>query len=209
MSGAIAAAASSPIASALGFGDFAAFGGISFMLLGSPDKLSRTFRTNYAKLPLLGPKPVLQATYDDLNRITMGIRLHIFWCQPDDAVGLLDQQRLSHQPAPLVFASGIDFGPAQTGTPTQYVITEMTVTDQWRYAGVAQYIDVDMTLLEFAPTLPVGAPTVTPPAPPAGVIGVPGGLAAILSSGAGIGLPVPTGEFASVAASTIVRAGAP
>jgi hypothetical protein len=214
VAGAAALAGGGAVASALGFGDFAALGGISFMLLGSPEKLSRTFRTNYAKQTLLGTKPVLQPTYDDLNQISMGIRLHVFWCDPDSSVALLDQQRLSHQPAPLVFGAGIPIGSilggnSAPGTPTEYVITEMTVTDQWRYAGVAQYIDVDLTLLEFAPTLPQGAPTVTPSAPAAGIIGVPGGFEAIFAAGASIGLPVPSANFTSIAFSAITRAGAP
>ncbi len=197
MSGTVAGAA----AAALGFGDFAALGPVSFMLLGSPESMSRRRRTNFAKLPLLNARPVQQFTFDDLEELDMGIRLHVFWCVPDDAVALLDQVRTAHQPQPLVFGPGQQVG--------QYVVTDMTIDDQWRYAGVAQHIDVKLSLREWAPTLPVGAPTVQPTAPTPGVIGVPGGFAAIFSAGAGIGLPVPIGEFASVAASTIVRAGAP
>ena len=208
-----ARSAGAPSRLLFGFGDFCAFGGISFQLLGSPEKLNRNYQTHYAKLPLLGQKPVLQWTYDDLAIISMGIRLHVTWCDPDSAVGLLDQQRLSHQPAPLVFGAGIPLGSlfgggSSGGIATQFVVTKLTVTDLWRYAGVAQHIDVQMTLSEWAPTLPQGAPTVAPSAPTAGIIGVPGGFEAIYSAGDSLGLPIPGQAFAGLTMAVATRAGA-
>jgi phage protein U len=185
---------------AVGFGDFAAFGSVSFMLLGSPETLSRMRRSNYAKLPLLGARPVLQWTYDDLEQITMGIRLDVTWCDPDGAVALLDQARTAHQPQPLVFGAGQLEG--------QFVITQLVAIDRWRYSGVAQHIDARLTLSEWQPTLPTGAPTVQPSAPAAGIIGVPGGFAAIYAAGSNIGQPVPTNDFLNVATSAMTRAGA-
>lgn len=201
------------VASALGFGDFAALGPISFMLLGSPETLSRTYKSSYAKLTVVGAKPVLQWIYDDLAQITMGIRLHWMWCEPDPAVGLLDQLRLSHQPEPLVFGSGIPIGSLlggnTTGSPTQFVITNLTVTDLWRYAGIAQHIDVKLTLSEWSPTLPIGAAPLTPSVPTPGIIGVPGAFEAIYAAGASLGLPIPGQSFLGVATSVMTRAGAP
>jgi phage protein U len=185
---------------AVGFGDFAALGSVSFMLLGSPETVQRTRRTSYAKVPLLGARPVLQWTYDDLEQITMGLRLHTWWCNPDGALALLDQMRTAHQPQPLVLGSGALQG--------KFVITEVRAADEWRYAGVAQHIDARITLQEWQPTLPAGAPTVQPSGPTAGIIGVPGGFAAIYAAGGNIGLPVPIGEFTSVATSAMTRAGA-
>lgn len=196
MSGSVVGAA----LSALGFGDFGALGGISFMLLGSPEQLSRRARSNYVKLPLLTARPVLQWTYDDLMQITMGVRLHVMWCDPDAAVDLLDQVRTAHQPQPLVFGAGQMVG--------QFVITTLAATDLWRYAGVAQHIDCKLSLSEWTPTLPQGAPTVTASAPAAGIIGVPGGFEAIYAAGSGIGEPVPSAAFQQVTAAVMTRAGA-
>ncbi len=196
MSGSVVGAA----LSALGFGDFAAFGSVSFMLLGSPETLTRSRRSNYAKLPLLTARPVLQWTYDDLEQITMGIRLHVMWCDPDSAVALLDQARTAHQPQSLVFGAGQSEG--------QFVITQLVASDQWRYSGMAQHIDARLVLSEWQPTLPTGAPTVTAAAPAAGIVGVPGGFAAIYTAGSTIGQVVPTSEFAEVATSVMTRTGA-
>jgi len=190
----------STVAAALGFGDFAALGNVSFMMLGSPEELSRTRRTVFAKLPVVGARPVTQWVYDDLEQLTMGVRLHNWWCDPDSSVALLDAVRLNHQAQPLVFGAGLLAG--------FYVITEFTITDQWRYSGIAQHIDCRLVLQEWQPALPPGAPSAQPPGPVSGVIGAPAGLTAIYAAGATLGLPLPTLDFANTALSVISRAGA-
>ncbi|MGH7068188.1 MAG: phage tail protein [Acetobacteraceae bacterium] len=212
--GAVAAASGlNQVAGALGFGDFAALGPVSFMLLGSPESLSRTRRSTYGKLAVIGAPPVLQWTYDDLEQLTMGIRLHIWWCMPDEAVALLDSIRTSHQPQPLVFGTGIPlgalFGAVSSPLAGQYVITDLTATDEWRYAGVAQHIDCKLTLSQWVPALPPGAPSIQPSGPTPGIIGAPAGLTAIYAAGATLGLPLPSLSFASVALAAVTRAGAP
>ncbi|MGH7102887.1 MAG: phage tail protein [Acetobacteraceae bacterium] len=211
--GAVAAAAGlSTVAGALGFGDFAALGPVSFMLLGSPEQLSRQRRSVYGKLAVIGAPPVMQWIYDDLEELTMSIRLHTWWCVPDEAVALLDAARTSHQPQPLVFGTGIPlgalFGASSSPLAGQYVITDLTATDEWRYAGVAQHIDCKLTLSQWVPALPPGAPSVQPSGPTPGIIGAPAGLTAIYAAGATLGLPVPAPTFASVALAAVTRAGA-
>ncbi|MGH7077330.1 MAG: phage tail protein [Acetobacteraceae bacterium] len=212
--GAVASAAGlSSVAGALGFGDFAALGPVSFMLLGSPEQLSRQRRSVYGKLAVIGAPPVMQWIYDDLEQLTMSVRLHTWWCVPDEAVALLDGIRTSHQPQPLVFGTGIPlgalFGAASSPLAGQYVITDLTATDEWRYAGVAQHIDCKLTLSQWVPALPPGAPSVQPPGPTPGVIGAPAGLTAVYAAGATLGLPLPSPNFASVALAVVTRAGAP
>lgn len=207
------AAGLSRVTGALGFGDFAALGSVSFMLLGSPEQLSRTRRSVYGKLAVIGAAPSLQWIYDDLEQLTMGIRLHTWWCVPDQAVALLDSVRTSHQPQPLVFGSGIPIGTIISdlqGTPAspmagQYVITELEATDEWRYAGVAQHIDCKLTLQQWVPTLPPGAPNVQPSGPAIGTIGAPLGVTAVYAIGNG-NIPLPTPDFLSVGLGAITRA---
>ncbi|MGH7118166.1 MAG: phage tail protein [Acetobacteraceae bacterium] len=196
MSGSVVGAA----LAAVGFGDFAALGSVSFMLLGSPEQLSRSRRSVYGKLAVIGAAPSLQWIYDDLEQLTMGIRLHTFWCDPDSAVALLDSVRTAHQPQSLVFGAGQMAG--------QYVITEITATDEWRYAGFAQHIDCRLTLSQWVATLPPGAPSVQPVGPSVGIIGVPAGFTAIYAWGAGLGMPLPTPGFLSAGLSAVTRAGA-
>lgn len=207
------AAGLSTVAGALGFGDFAALGPVSFMLLGSPEQLSRQRRSVYGKLAVIGAPPTLQWIYDDLEQLTVSIRLHCWWCVPDEAVALLDSVRVSHQPQPLVFGTGIPlsslFGSASSPMAGQYVITELDATDEWRYAGVAQHIDCKLTLSEWQPALPPGAPSVTAPGPTPGVIGAPAGLSAVYAAGATLGLPLPSLNFATVGLAAVTRAGAP
>lgn len=189
---------------ALGLGDFAALGGIVFALLGSPERLNRRRRSNYARLPILTGRPVLQWTYDDLARIQINIKLHEMWLGsggPDRTFAMLDQQRLSHAPALLVYGGN----GAPEGT---FVVTGLQGTDRWRYAGVSQWIDAELTLEEWVPTGPLGAAQPQPPTPPAGIIGVPGAFAALYAAGATIGLPLPTLGFAATAGTAIARMGA-
>lgn len=149
-------------------------------------------------------RPVLQWTYDDLERVSLNIKLHEMWLGsggPDQAFALLDQQRLSHQPAPLVFGG--------QGLPSgQYVVTGLEGQDRWRYAGVSQWIEATLRLEEWVATGPLGAAQPQPPAPPAGIIGTPGGFTALYAVGSAIGMPLPTLGFANTAANVIARAGA-
>ena len=213
--GAVASAVgNSTVAGALGFGDFAALGSVSFMLLGSPETLVRDRKSVFAKLPVIGAPPVLQWIYDDLEQVTMGIRLHNWWCDPDSAVALLDSVRVSHQPQPLVMGTGIPLagllgGGQASPVAGQYVVTELSVTDLWRYAGVAQHIDCKLVLSQWQPALPPGAPSMQPPGPTPGIIGAPAGLTAVYAAGAALGLPLPNLGFSTVALSAIARAGAP
>ena len=203
----------SSVAGALGFGDFAALGSVSFMLLGSPEGISRDRKSVYGKLAVIGAPPVLQWIYDDLEQLTMNVRLQQWWCVPDEAVALLDSVRVSHQPQPLVFGTGIPlgslFGSSSSPMAGQYVITELQATDEWRYAGVAQHIDCKLTLSEWQPALPPGAPSVAPSGPTPGVIGAPAGLTAIYAAGSTLGLPLPSLGFSNVALAAVTRAGAP
>lgn len=187
-----------------GLGGFGALGGISFALLGSPEKVDRRRRSHYAKLPILMGRPVLQWTYDDLEQLSLGIKLHELWLGsggPDAALAMLDQQRLSHQPAPLVFGG-------QAAPTGRYVVTDLKATDRWRYAGVSQWIEAQLALSEWVPTSPLGAPAEQPPTPPVGLIGTPSAFAALYATGESIGLPVPSLGFASSAVSAIARMGA-
>lgn len=189
----------------LGLGSFGALGGVSFALLGSPEQVGRRRRSHYAKLPILTGRPVLQWTYDDLEQLSLGIKLHELWLGsggPDAALATLDRQRLSHQPAALVFGG-------QAAPAGQYVVTDLQAIDRWRYAGVSQWIEAKLTLSEWVPASPPGGAAAQPPTPPAGLIGAPGALAALYTAGNTIGLPVPTLGFASTAAATIARMGAP
>jgi hypothetical protein len=174
---------------------FGAFGGIGFTVLGGPDKLSFEDESHYAKIDVIKGPPVLQWIFDDLTRIELGIYLHQMWCDPTSAIADLQQQRTLHQPAPMVI--GVE-------NKGNYVITNLRQRDVWRADdGTLIAARCELSLLQWAGTLPASAPTVQTNANALGTTTA-GPGATPLQAPAPASAPV-AGDFADAPLSTATR----
>lgn len=178
---------------------FASLGGVSFEVIASPDRIATTQRFRYGKVPVIGASPVLQWVYDDLASVTLGIRLHRLWCNPDQETRALNILAETHQPVPFVFGNGTLQG--------LFVVVGLEVRDQWRSdQGDTVATEATLDLSEWTASTPSGV-LASAIGAVAGLVGAPAGASAIYSPG-----PSPLGSmasFLSVATTTIARMGAP
>lgn len=180
---------------------FASLGGVSFQVIASPDKFATAQRFRYGKVPVIGASPVLQWVYDDLASVTLGIRLHQLWCNPDEEILALNMLAEAHQPAPLVFGNGTLQG--------LFVIVGIEVRDQWRSdQGDTVATEATLDLSEWTASTSVGA-LISGIATIAGLVGAPAGASVIYSPGPTTSSLASTASFLSVATTTIARMGAP
>lgn len=101
--------------------------------------------TTYAQHALITGKPVMVPTGNELEQITIGLKLRAEWIKPEEAILELKKSKDSFEVLPLVKGSGRFLG--------EFVITDMSVTDVQSLAdGTTIEASVSLTLLEYAAT---------------------------------------------------------
>lgn len=123
-------------------GLYAKLGDIEFKGLLGFDSLTDKRVTTYAQHPLLNGKPVLDPTGEELTEFTVGVTLHVAFCNPEDIYAQLNDYRANRTVLPFVYGTGFIEG--------EFVITNIDRTwNQTDDLGNLQWITVSFTLLEF------------------------------------------------------------
>lgn len=148
---------------------YAALGNIQFSGLNSFSEFSGNRTANYAVIPVISGKPVIQRIGDELEEITLGMLFHRGFCDPDAKLAELESLRVSGEIVPLTTGAGELIG-------TFVVKTVQRDFDQMHGDGTLWSVRVSVNLLESASdtvAAPVGlaiaslsprvVPSLTPP----------------------------------------------
>lgn len=98
---------------------FAQLGNVQFELRPLTE-LEEKFAYHYAEHQVVEGKPLLQFIGDNLDEVSIGIRLHFTFCDPETVFNTLKAEGDRHQALPFFFATGKIVG--------RYVITGITKT---------------------------------------------------------------------------------
>lgn len=121
---------------------FCQLGNIQFEPITSPESLSRTDTTTYAKHSLASGKPRLQPIANELEEISIGFKLRAEFCNPTQIVLQLKSAKDLFEVMPLIMGNGRYFG--------DYVITSLTETPaQCLPDGTIVEMTIQLTLQEF------------------------------------------------------------
>jgi len=129
---------------------YATLGSIRFEGLKSFSELSETKSANYAQIPVIGGKPVLQRIGTDLAEITLGITFHRGFCDPDTEIAALESLRVSGEILPLTTGAGETLGNFVIRSISRDLVQTHTDGTTWEAR-------LSLSLLETAQTIP--APT--------------------------------------------------
>lgn len=122
---------------------FCILGNIQFEAITSPDSISRTDATTYAKHNLASGKPRLQPVANELEEISMSFKLRAEFCDPTQSVLKLKSAKDQFEVMPLILGNGRYLG--------DYVITSITETPtQTLSDGAIIEMTVQVSLQEFA-----------------------------------------------------------
>lgn len=121
---------------------FCQLGNIQFEPITSPESLSRTDTTTYAKHSLASGKPRLQPIANELEEISIGFKLRAEFCNPTQIVLQLKSAKDLFEVMPLIMGNGRYFG--------DYVITSLIETPAQCLAdGTIVEMTIQLTLQEF------------------------------------------------------------
>lgn len=122
---------------------FCLLGNIQFESLTSPESLSRTDATIYAKHNRASGKANLQPIANELEEIAFGLKLRAEYCNPTQIVIQLKESKDKFEVLPLVMGNGRYLG--------DFVITSMIETPiQCLPDGTVIEMTIQITLQEFA-----------------------------------------------------------
>lgn len=129
---------------------FALLGEIQFELITHFDGLEINRATKYARHEVLGGKPILQRTGDDLDELTIELAFHDYYCDPEAELKRLDAARLAGKAMPLIWGHGVVEG--------QFVIEKIRITQQsaTQYGKVTS-LSASVSLLEYVESQPLAA----------------------------------------------------
>lgn len=121
---------------------YAQLGDIKFEGLFGPNKLEDTFTTNYAVHPLVENKPRLEPVGEELQEMSLGMKLHRIFCTPELEFDKLNEYRVNHTVLPLLWGTGDIEG--------DFVILSIKrVFVAQADDGAAIEMDLEITLKEF------------------------------------------------------------
>ena len=107
-----------------------------------PQSWSTTRETQYAQIPIINGKPVLQNTGESLKEIEIGILLSLDFCKPRTELDKLELSRINGEVLQCIDDTGYNLG--------RYVIrTIKDVNEQLLINGYPSLISLSITLLEF------------------------------------------------------------
>lgn len=107
------------------------------------DSLSSTDSTAYAQHDLINAKPILQPVGNDLEELSIAIKLRAEFVKPEEAILELKKSKDTFEILPLLKGNGRFMG--------NFVITQMEVTETQTFAdGTTIEATVSLTLREYA-----------------------------------------------------------
>ncbi|MDE2101148.1 MAG: phage tail protein, partial [Patescibacteria group bacterium] len=125
-----------------------------------PQKIRRTNEFNYAEIPVIGSKPVMQWTYDHLQELHLELLFHYFFTNPQAAENALLALAATHKAQQLTFGNGDNGAGTNMGL---FVIKKLERDDIWRADdGSIIALSMKMDLVEYDQNLPVNAPLDVP-----------------------------------------------
>lgn len=121
---------------------FATLGEIVFEAITGFQEFTHKTETSIAELSRISGKPRLQNTGDKLDAVTLKVRFHVQYCDPEEKISELEDLRLSREAKPLVFGNGFYVG--------DFVISSLS-RSYVQTDGEGNIIDVnvDIGLMEY------------------------------------------------------------
>jgi phage protein U len=131
---------------------FASLGQLSFEVLASPSKWETSDKYEFAQIDVIGASPMNQWIFDDLQKITLTIGFHAFWCHPTGALEQLRALAATHMASTFVLGNGTNLG--------KFIIDRIDVNYKWMADdGTLIYAEVEIRLNEdIQDNAPPGAP---------------------------------------------------
>jgi phage protein U len=117
-------------------------GNIIFESLIGPNSLSQSSSVNFAQHDTIESKPRLQKIGTALDKVSMGIKFHSRFCNPDAQVQLLKDALNASAPLPLITGAGIVLG--------YFVLASVDVTTtKTNQFGESWELDCGIELIEY------------------------------------------------------------
>lgn len=124
---------------------YAILGDLLFRVLVGWEDFEASRSVSYPEHAVIEGKPKLQYTGDGLETLTLSLRVHISYCDPDFSISHLRKRMDAHKAMPLILANGYYRG--------RYVITDLVeILRHTDHLGNTLLADLRLTLKEWAGT---------------------------------------------------------